>query len=175
MGIETTIVVSFNSSNANSAAVLAELDDVLNVDSDGKVVTSFGLDGEPYFRFNAPTNIRLDSVETHHGGILDHGTETRTLEVEQLFASRNKDTLDTLTLSVAHDQVSVDYVGNAGRYTTAVTNGIATFTGDADYTPFLLSASVEYTARIFQLIPGELDLGDDETLNIYVTFYVSEV
>lgn len=172
MALETTIKVVFNSGSDAESLILAELDDTLNVNDDGESVSSFAPGDEPYIRFNASSNVRIDEVVSTSGGVLDLGSEPRTLEVEQLFVGRDEE--DELTFSVIPDSIDVSYIGNVGSFITeALSFGRVKYIGNAESTPFLMQASVNYTAKIYQLIPPDLDLAEDETYNIHVVFYVT--
>lgn len=174
--LETTILVSFNGGSSSADhSILVELDDVLNVDSNGDVITSFGQEDTPHIRFAASTNVTLDAVVATAGGIIDLGTFPRSLNTEQLFASRDKDDKDTYTIPVVETSYSVSYVGNTGGYTvTTEPYGVKTLTGSTELAPFLADIVANYRARIFRLIPPDMNLvNDDDTFQIYVVFYVT--
>jgi len=174
--LETTILVSFNSGSSTAGhSVLVELDDILNVDSSGEELTSFGQDDSPYIRFNSSSNVTLDAVVATAGGIIDHGTEGRTAIADQLFASRDPEAEDKYTLTVLPTSYSVSYTGRAGAYSVEEELGDrVTLVGDVDHTPFLATVTADYSARIFQLVPPDMALDDDDsTYQIYVVFYVT--
>ena len=172
---ETTILVSFNDgTDSDEYLTLAELDDVLNIDSNGDVKTSFGEGDEPYFRFHCSDNIQLDAVASTLGSLINIGTANRVKESSNVFASRDDDALDSHTLPVVPSSYSVTYEGNVGSLLSeTTTGGLVTLSRRTSHTPFSAFFLSSYRATIFQLVPPALSLGDDETFNIYVVFYVS--
>lgn len=171
---ETTVTVVFNDGEDNDHIILAELDDVLNVDSDGEVISTFAPGDEPYIRFNASDNVTIDSVVATDGGVLSLGNVSRTIELEQLFASNDAAEPDELSFSVVVDTVDVSYIGRDGSFTTKdLGNGMLKYVGDIASVPFLMAATIDYTAKSYQLIPPTLNLDEEETYNIYVVFYVT--
>jgi hypothetical protein len=174
--LETTILVSFNSASSSADhSILVELDDVLNVDSNGDAITSFGQGDSPYIRFNSSNNVTLDAVVATAGGVIDLGVESRSVTADQLFASRVLGEEDKYTLTVLPTSYSVVYTGRTGAlFATNEIGGRVTLIGDVGYTPFLATIIAHYSARIFQLVPPDMNLGDnDSTYQIYVVFYVT--
>lgn len=173
--LETTILVSFNSGSGADSVILAELDDILNVDSDGEVKTTFGQDDTPYLRFNSSSNVTLDAVVATAGSTIDLGLESRSKSDDQLFSSRDDDDMTEYNFPVIPTSYAVTYTGRTGGYSEEVgVGGAVTLVGDTTVTPFLATIDSNYSARIFQLIPPDMDLDDvDATYMIYVVFYVT--
>jgi len=176
MNFETTVKVEFNSAAASSAdyLIIAELDDILNVDSSGEAITSFGVDDTPWFRFHASSNIRLDVVVSTDGGVLPKGTSAREISSQFLFSSRDPEKEDSYVYPVVPNSVKTGYVGRVGDVVIkSLAGGRRSITGNSSLTPFLMNLDMTYAVKLFQLIPPALELDEDETYNIFVVFYVT--
>lgn len=174
--LETTIVIQFNGGSGASGdyLIVAELDDILNIDDNGDQKSSFSPGDKPFIRFHSSTNIRVDSVVSTDGGVLTLGGISRSRDESWLFASRDPEKRDEVQLPVVPGGTAVTYSGRQGAYVTkAGIGGQVTIIGDVTKAPFLMNMTINYSATSYQLVPPALNLDDEETYTIYVVFYVT--
>lgn len=181
MTIEATTVVSFNSSEAESEEYIfnIELDDTLNLDSEGEPKTSFAPGDRVYLFVNKSFNVAVDAVAVTAGSVSSLGAGSRAGESTHLFATREvakagedppgKHTLDLITTSC-----NVSYIGNTGRVFEEATkiDGRA-FYPDAGRTPFIAKFNYVYPGRGYLVTPPTLVLAEDETFPLAVVFYIT--
>ena len=161
-----TAVVEFGDGVDDTALVVVELDDAVNLDDDGKVKTSFHPGDRPAFRVHFdPGALRIDSVECSSGMVIDNGDGQRSATVPiDLDDADSRPELRHIpsTLPAWRWYGNAPSVTNDGRVLTA--SGALPATGDASYS---------FWCRLFELVPPPLDdLGDDEAWRIRIVIHM---
>ena len=175
--IEATTVVSFNTSDGETAdhVFSIQLDDTLNKDSKGEVVTQFGSGDNVYLTANKSTNVTVDAVICTAGAISSPSKVSRKGEEQVLFTEREKAEDGIHRMSIVPTVVDVTYTGSRrGAYTKETSNiGVVKLTPDIRKTPFLANLIYSYNCLLYCLSAPKLSLKADETYNIAVVFYIT--
>ena len=174
--IEATTVVSFNTTDAAEVDYVfnIQLDDVLNINSDGDVVTQFGSGDKVYMTANKSTNVTVDAVVSTDGVMSYLGSVSRSGKDQVLFTQREKAEDDIHTMAIVPTVVDVTYTGRLGAYTKETSRiGVVSITPDIAKTPFLANLLYDYSCSSYKLQAPILDLETDETYNIAVVFYIT--
>jgi len=175
--IEATTVVSFNTTNAVEVEYIFNiaLDDTLNVDSSGEVVTQFGSGDEVYLIVNKSSNVTVDAVVVTDGSISYVGAVSRSGEEQVLFSKRDSSDDAVHSMAIVPTTVDVTYTGSrSGAYTKEVSSiGVVSFDPDITKTPFLANLIYSYNCSLYKLQAPVLSLAADETHNIAVVFYIT--
>lgn len=180
MTVEATTVVSFNSSSDSEDYIFnIELDDTLNLDSEGEVKTSFAPEDLVYLFVNKSFNVDVTAVAITAGSISSLGAGQRTGETTHLFATREQATAKEpfpglYTLDYITTICDISYIGNGGRVTKQTTpiSGLALYP-DIARTPFIAKLNYTYPGRGYLVTPPTMVLAEDETFPIAVVFYIT--
>ena len=159
--VMATVVVEFGDGADSGALVVVELDDMVNLDRDGKPKTRFFPGDEPGFIVHYDqAALRIGRVSASSGQVVDVGavTRARTAQVNFPVPGERQE-----LPHIPAGQISWRWYGNApaigqdGR--SIVPSGDLPAIGDADYT---------ISCRAYRLIPPPLDLSGDETWPVLV-------
>ncbi len=190
MTVEATTVVSFNSSSDTEDYIFnIELDDTLNLDSEGKPGnTSFAPEDVVYLFVNKSHNVDINAVAVTAGSVHSLGGGSRAGEDIHLFATREimskadeievvagvKDYPGLHTLNFITTSCNVSYIGNIGRVTAKTTsiNGLSYYP-DVARTPFMAKFNYTYGGRGYKVKPPIMVLAEDETFSLAVVFYIT--
>lgn len=155
---------------------IAELDDTLNVDDEGEEKTSFHSQEEAYVRLHLSSNVEVYDYKVSSGSISSEGSDTRTLTEEVEFDSEDENGPTTHTVSVVPNSTSVSYFGNSGSYETETNevSGQLTYSGDTSKVPFVAEFTHSYSVNIYKVTLPEVELEEDDSYPVLVTFYVRE-
>ncbi len=178
MSLEDTLVTSFNDGSDIDHVAIVELDDVLNVGSDGEEKTQFSPSDSIYVRLHLSKNVEVDEVVMTNGSISFVGSQTRTLEEQVFFTSRDVGSLTEHTPSVVPSASNIQYYGRIGTPSKIKdeTTGVVTYTGkDTIRVPYLCTMTHSYSVRIYKITPPNVTLVDeDDTYPIGAVFYLKE-
>lgn len=178
MSIEATTVVTFGEGVSSQTDYLftIEIDKLFNLDPDGNIKSTFDPDDGPvYLAVNKTSNVTITAVVSTDGSIQSVGNETRSEQQQNLFASRDQNDIDTLQLAHAFASLSYSYLGRQGNVSSSTSSiGQVTLTPAISLTPFMADISISYPVVIYKLNPPEgLNLGEEDTYNIGVVFYIT--
>jgi len=173
--IEATTVVSFNKTSDTTDYVFnLELDDILNLDSEGEPKSSFSPDDVVYILANKSSNVSITAVKSTAGNVSNLGGVSRNGDTTNLFAGRDPDEDDTFELGIIPTSVDISYIGNLGRLSEEVSGiGVRTYTHNVDYAPFIAEFNYNYNCASYKLSPPPMDLGEGESFPIAVVFYIT--
>lgn len=173
MSVEATLIIEPEDGGTQDAIVIAELDDAMNVDSSGEVVTSFGPGDQIYFRTHISREVQITDIIATDGSIRSFGAASRNTTEEFVFASRDPLEPPQHSLSrVPSGSLSFKYIGRSGSVSRSQTsNGVMTLQGDVNQVPYICEVSYNYACKSYLLQAPNVTLGEDETYHIVVVVY----
>lgn len=171
------IVRSSDGSVAGDYLFHVELDDTLNIDSNGEIISNIVPGSTVYIAVNHSTDIIIDSVVPTNGSIQFYQNSSRTfVEEGSLFSGRLADGADEYDFPVVPGSYSIEYLGRPGKVTSSVNSaGQVTLTGDISKTPFMAKITANYPVKIYKFTTPDVTLGKDESYPIGIVFYISKV
>lgn len=170
MSVEATVVIDFGEAvDTSSYLAVIELDEESNDEK-----TSFTMSDQPVIAAHFSNNVRIDAVVSTDGNVQSIGSVTRSKESTNVFASRILGEESTYRLPVVPTTYSTAYAGRQGAITAEkIVGGIVELSGDVTKTPFLAKYVCNYVTNLYQLIPPDIELVDDETYEIVIVFYLT--
>lgn len=147
-----TLLVQFGS-GAEQGFALAELDDSLNLDAEGKSTSSFEPGQQIWFWVHHEAGLRISGIKVsgRQGQIAAMGTVQRTREQELAWP----DIESKLTLSYLPDFMPIlKWYGLPGTGLVLAGREL----GISDGAPCLADATITFTAHLFCFTPPPLDL-----------------
>lgn len=178
--LEDTIRVEFNGSGAEVEHVaIANVDDVLNVNSDGSEKTSFGSGESVYITLHLSSNISLSAIRLTHPDATIELVEsaTRTLKEQWFFTGIALGNETVHTTSVVPSSIGLNFFGNTGSpsQTTQEVGVVEVKANDFSNVPYIADVSIQYTVVVYKLTLPEVTLiDDDDSYPVGVVFYVEE-
>ncbi len=174
MSVEATLVVDFGSADTSQDITIIEPDDILNIDEEGEVISSFSPGDSIYFRTHFSNNIILTDLIATTGDIQNMGVVTRQSEEETLFVSREPDSPTQYTLGyLPGGAIGITHYGRQGSLTrTQHSNGVVQYESSVDQVPFYTKFSYSYRSNLYLLRTPEITLAEDETYTIVIVAYV---
>lgn len=175
MIIEATAVIDFNGADEASVDYLTfiQLADAYNVDDAGEVKTSFTIGDTIYFEYNFSSNLRLLNTVSTYGSVNNIGTNSGSMTVQQLFASRDSNDPSTYTLPVTGKSISASYYGRSGNYDIEkLKYGMYQIVADVNRTPFIADLNINYSYGLTKLQTTYQELEEDETFPVSVVYYL---
>lgn len=175
MGVEATIIIQFGESvDAETAFVVAELDETLNtyVDDDGetKVKTTFQMEDTPWFWIHMQPGLRITRYDSTDGH-LNYAGSKRPSRTQRILFTRNDGSSEA-----KHTFGYYPYGGYSYEF-LGDTSSISASGRDLQATgkvPVLVDVTANLEAYSFQLIPPSKTLEEDETYQIACVIYVDE-
>lgn len=161
MTVAATIVVEFGQGVDSGALVLVELDETMNLDSDGQAKTSFIPGDTPYFLVHHDPSVRIGRVACSAGMVTGGATVSRDRS-QQLQWPNTEDSQELP--HIPRGPVAWQWWGNV----PAITRDGRTLKASGIWIPAIGQASYAITARQFRLIPPALALGEGETFPILI-------
>ncbi len=142
------------------------------------VVTTFPPESDVYLIINKSSNVTIDEVRCTGGSIRKQGTVTRTGSSDNLFPEIEEpeegEDANTYSLDVVPTDVDISYVGNRGRLSEEISSvGIATYTHNVRYAPFIAKFDYEYDCTLYKLKSPTMSLAEAETYSLGIVFYIT--
>jgi hypothetical protein len=173
MAVKATTVVSFNGSDDTEYIFNIELDDILNLDSEGNTKTSFSPSDIIYLIVNRSSNVDIEEIVCTDGTILSLGMVTREGVADNLFTSRDPKESDEFSLSHVPSSVTKSYVGRTGFLTETVSSiGNRKYIPEQTLTPFLTKFTYSFQAISYEYTPPGITLGPEESYDVAIVFYI---
>lgn len=165
MSIGATIVVEFGQGADSSAFVAVELDETLNLDSDGAEKTQFVPGDEVWFwlQFDE-TALRLDRVACTSGMVVAAGLASRTRTQELTWTGDDGQELSHIPSATP----SLKWYGAVGSGLSRDSRKL-TVTGN---TPCTADATIPISVRLYRYVPPPMSLSGDETWRSVIVIYM---
>lgn len=175
MTIQATTVVSFNSDSFDADYVFKiELDDTLNLDSEGDPKTSFSPSDRIYLMVHKSANVDITDVVVTAGTIRHSGSGARSGETTNLFAVRDDSDDGDYLLDFVTSNTSISYIGRQGALDTDYNNlGQPVFKPDKSKTPFIAKFNYFYNILSYLWTAPTMTLEEEETFDMAVVFYIN--
>lgn len=148
MSLVTLQIVFDDSANSDLLAAVF-LDDMLNIDDEGKTITQFLPQSQPWFLVELDPRLQVTAIRTSSGLIRLHGLVTREAVLDPLDVDEAGDTVELEHIPLA-DPVC-DWYGN--QPSISRDGRVLTFTGAV---PATGAATYQYRAWSYQYMPPVL-------------------
>jgi len=160
MSVQSTIVVEFGDGADSSGFVALELDETINLDSDGNVKTSFDPGDEVWFWLQHADTLRVGSVAATSGMVVACGIARRSREQELTFAGDGSQTLSHIPAR----NPEYTWYGNVG---SGMSRDGRTLTV-AGNIPCTCDAVIPIDVHLYRFIPPPLELADEATYRVVI-------
>lgn len=175
MAVEATTLVEFGDVDPASVLVVLELDNILNVDSEGNNKTSFAPGDDIFFRLQVSSGVVIEDIIPTDGTVQNLGAVSRSSEETTVFLSREADNPTKKTLSyIPNGSISITYIGRSGSVSRAQkTNLSVEYTGDINSVPFLAEFTYNYNIGSYVLRTPNIELTENESYPIVIVVYLN--
>lgn len=171
MSAQATLVMQFGNATAESAFSKAEMDETLNVDTDGESISEFSPGDSVWFWVQHDDTVEITEIlpTGGQGDIVDYGMQARTRDAECTWP----DTDTEVDLGyIPSAMPTLTWYGNPGSY-LRLDGRVLTIGGNA---PATADAVIPIQVHLFRFIPPSLDLPTEaDKYRVVLCIYIDEV
>jgi len=164
MSVGATIVLEYGDGVDSASFVALELDETLNLDSDGNARTQFDPGDEVWFWLQHDESLVIDRIEATSGMVVDCGSARRSRSQELTFTGENSVTLSHIPAK----NPTYTWYGNQGEGMTRDGRSLSV----SGNTPCTCDADIPIDVRLFRFVPPLLELDAEETYRVVIVAYL---
>lgn len=165
MSIGATIVVEFGSGADSSAFVAVELDDTLNIDSEGEVKSQFVPGDQVWWWVQHDPSLRIDRIACTSGMVVPAGTVSRTRDQELTWTTAE----EGQELShIPSGNPTLRWYGNTGQGLSRDGRKLS-LTGGL---PCTADATIPIQVQLYRYVPPPMNLSGEQTWRSVIVIYM---
>jgi hypothetical protein len=171
MTTKATIIISFGEGvSSDNYFVIAELDDAMNLDAEGKVKSQFNPGDDVYFLVQHEAAVRMSGVRCSRGQIQSQGTVSRSQDMGNLVFTEANETKGTGYIA---NNLSAAFFGNSVNL--SLIEGGKTIKCFGGSYPAICKADIRANFHSFRYIPPALTLTSEESYPIAIAVYMEVI